>query len=296
MGKIAYRQVSPDWAHPIDSQGYYIPLFNGACLVIDQDAFQVQKTKWEEEGLMDVGGELRHWIPIPMDAQAAGFEAIVGTAPDPKNYMPVWKPEEATAWQVYKEVTEGTPISVVYSDLNTMARTIAEECGHSFMAMKEKIVFMLKTGKNYPVKEFEIGGRYYQPEEENNHTSTKSPKYFVVDAGAMFQLLTAVTIQRPHYIRELQMTRNLPKLPGLAANPIDILMDQVRMQLKLPSVAAVNIPTQADPEPGNSVKDRIAEIARQFARIQMTGYSVNTLGSDLFDLQTGEWLSETKTQ
>lgn len=125
MGKIAYRRVAPDWEHPkSDRDGSsFKPLLDGAQLAVD----------------------------ITEDNTAAL-----------EFYMPRWTPGQATAWQVYEEVTEGTPISEVYPDLDTVARKIAAEYGHGFEAMRNKILATLEHGWYYvPVKEFEFGGKYY---------------------------------------------------------------------------------------------------------------------------------------
>jgi hypothetical protein len=129
MGKIAYRRVAPDWQHPKHV----------------------------------VHGQER-WKPMYEYASRAGHLAEGITAGD-EFYMPNWTPEQATAWQVYEEVTEGTPITKVYPDLNTMAREIAEECGHSYEAMRKKILASLQYGYWYvPVPKFEVGGEYHDLE------------------------------------------------------------------------------------------------------------------------------------
>jgi len=60
------------------------------------------------------------------------------------------------------------------------------------------------------------------------------PKYYVVDADALHHLLNAIS-GPGHHIRELQVTRNLPLLPGQSPNPIDVIEKQVKMQYHLPT-------------------------------------------------------------
>lgn len=160
MGKIAYRRVAPDWEHPRDDRGYYKPLYDGTKLLAHQAEWDLKKQKWDEGLVRDDNNAC--WVPIPCGAVLAGMEAYYGPRPDPENYSPAWTPEQATAWQVYEETTEGTPISFVYPDLDTMARKIAQEYGHSVEAMRNKILATLECGFWYvPVKEFEPGGVYH---------------------------------------------------------------------------------------------------------------------------------------
>lgn len=163
MGKIAYRRVAPDWEHPKHERWGRVvwkPLEDGTRLLADQAEWDLWLEKWNE-GLVSDGSNGR-WKPIPDDCFVAGMEVYYGKRPDPADYSPAWTPEQATAWQVYEEVSEGTPISKVYPDLDTMAREIAQEYGHSFEAMRNKILATLEFGYWYiPVSAFEVGGPYY---------------------------------------------------------------------------------------------------------------------------------------
>lgn len=165
MGKIAYRRVPPYWIHPMyvtHGRELHRPLHDGARFAEDMAEWQKHRAKWDEGLMEQTFGDRRSWAPIPPDAVAAGFERLFGYCPKAENYAPVWTPEQATAWQVYEEVSEGTPISKVYPDLDTMAREIAAECGHSFEAMRKKILATVEYGFWYiDVKEFEEGGKYY---------------------------------------------------------------------------------------------------------------------------------------
>ncbi len=76
------RRVPPDWEHPRDEQGRHIPLF---------------------------------------DPTADPHEQIDEEPPDAADRLPAvprWAPEEATCYQVYKDVTEGTPVSPVFDSMD----------------------------------------------------------------------------------------------------------------------------------------------------------------------------------
>jgi hypothetical protein len=161
MGKIAYRRVAPDWVHPtyvVYGTETLKPLRDGTKLLADQAQWDEYQRQWAR-GMVQVDGE---YIPMSQRNKAEGIVHYYGLRPDPLWYSPAWTPEQATAWQVYEEVTIGTPISPVYPDLNTMVRKIAEECGHSYEAMRNKILATLEHGWWYvPVTEFEPEGKYY---------------------------------------------------------------------------------------------------------------------------------------
>lgn len=73
------RRVAPDWEHPRNSRGL-VPLFDdwGEAM----ESFRKDPKDWEDR------------------------------PPNPEEYMPEFG-ERATAYQVYENVTEGTPISPV---------------------------------------------------------------------------------------------------------------------------------------------------------------------------------------
>jgi hypothetical protein len=91
------RRVSKDWEHPKDENGNYIPM---------HDEFVYNENEIQE-GLRD------GWLKD-----------------DPPNYgcdvMPQWAEEEATHYQMYENVSEGTPISPACETPEELARWLAE--------------------------------------------------------------------------------------------------------------------------------------------------------------------------
>jgi hypothetical protein len=167
MGKIAYRRVAPEWEHPKDEQGRYIPLRDGMLLNAQQKQWDEYKTRWaqgEVHQLMGVGPdgrEIYDWAPKEAHELDMSLEHYYGDRPSIVDYGPAWPSGYATAWQVYEEVTEGTPISKVFPDLDTMAREIAQTHGHTYEAMRKKILATLQHGWWYEeVKHFEKYGKY----------------------------------------------------------------------------------------------------------------------------------------
>jgi hypothetical protein len=91
--------VPPGWQHPRDEHGRHIPLF-------DRNADPHEQS---DEELPGVAGRL-----------AA---------------MPRWAPEEATCYQVYEDVTEGTPVSPVFDSLDGVRGWLVDQ-GYSRRAVE----------------------------------------------------------------------------------------------------------------------------------------------------------------
>lgn len=68
-------------------------------------------------------------------------------------------------------------------------------------------------------------------EHEKLPEELEEKKYYLVDAKAMEHLLRVLQ-GPPHFVRELQVTRRLPGRD--TPNPIDVLLEEVRMQHALP--------------------------------------------------------------
>lgn len=79
------RRVPPDWQHPRKPNGHYLPLFDDYAASLAE--YQGHPEWYEDE-----------------------------PPPDPADHMPQWSLDEATAFQVYETVSEGTPISPVLAD------------------------------------------------------------------------------------------------------------------------------------------------------------------------------------
>ena len=57
-----------------------------------------------------------------------GFEyhEIYGSPPNPEYYRPAWTPGQATHYQLYETVSEGTPMSPVFETLDELAEWLIE--------------------------------------------------------------------------------------------------------------------------------------------------------------------------
>lgn len=94
---VKVRRVPPDWEHPKDEQGHHIPTY-------ERSPYNEEEI---EEGLRD------GWL-----------------TDEPPNYgcdvMPQWPDSERTHYQMYEDVTEGTPISPVMEIPEELAKWLVE--------------------------------------------------------------------------------------------------------------------------------------------------------------------------
>jgi hypothetical protein len=112
------RKVPENWEHPKDYRGHYKPLY-------DYD-FNEWASQWMED--------LQQWLnEYPTGFKEhngekwAFWEWGDGPAPDRDECRPSWKPEEMTAYQIYENVTEGTPVSPVFRTEADMRAWLRDE-------------------------------------------------------------------------------------------------------------------------------------------------------------------------
>lgn len=108
------RRVTVDWKHPKEFSYYrgmkmYKPLYPGKYYKDSFAEWIEGKLKWDEGQVLD-GETDTYRERFPEDGRT--YEDNCGSAcPDERDYMPSWTEEEATHYQMYENVSEGTPIS-----------------------------------------------------------------------------------------------------------------------------------------------------------------------------------------
>lgn len=125
------RMVRADWKHPTtDGKENYIPLH--------EDSFTAAQVEWDEAKRQWDAGLRRDYSKDgiafkPKDVDDTGtYEEYAGDRPTQYEYMPDWKPEERTHFQMYETCTEGTPISPVMETPEALARWLADNGASSF--------------------------------------------------------------------------------------------------------------------------------------------------------------------
>lgn len=117
------RRVPATWVHP-RKHGRLQPLF-GRSWREEQAAWDEKLAKWNE-GLVRGYGAIP-WEPKPQAAlECLDFAAWDGNRPQASDYMPDWKPEERTHYQMYETTSEGTPISPVFATPEDLARWLSD--------------------------------------------------------------------------------------------------------------------------------------------------------------------------
>lgn len=102
------RRVPPNWEHPRNESGHYKPLYDRTYAEAAR-AYYDNVVAWENgthEDLVD-HPDRKESNPYYWDWD--------GDPPDREYYRPAWAAEEATHYQVYENVSEGTPKSPVFA-------------------------------------------------------------------------------------------------------------------------------------------------------------------------------------
>lgn len=126
------RRVPEGWVHPVDGvytmgrsagEPRHIALYDGCTL-------EGSLARWDEENAKWQRGELPEYAT--KEDLATPFDEWDGPRPDPVDYMPCWTEEEATHWQMYETCSEGTPISPVMADPESLGRWLVDNGANTF--------------------------------------------------------------------------------------------------------------------------------------------------------------------
>ena len=103
MGRMLVM-VPPNWSHPIvtrrNGREDFQPMFDRS--------FEQVASEWDQECRKWEAGERPDWCPE--DCKSMRYAEWAGDRPNPKYYRP-WKDEEATWFQLWENVSEGTPVT-----------------------------------------------------------------------------------------------------------------------------------------------------------------------------------------
>ena len=107
------RRVPLDWEHPFDYERMQLhPLFD--------ESYEAALAEYDQEcaKARDDGHDPLEWV---------------GEPPDPAYHRPAWPEGTVLGYQVYETVSEGTPLSPVFPDTETLITWLME--GHKYMPM-----------------------------------------------------------------------------------------------------------------------------------------------------------------
>ena len=124
------RRVPPDWQHPKNDNGRYIPLYDEYYPTALEEWYAGWKS-WEEDG----SKEHQYW----------DYE---GPPPDPESYRQrFWTDEEATHYMMYEDTTEGTPISPAFATPEELAHWLEDTGASAFGSSTASYESWLRVAK-----------------------------------------------------------------------------------------------------------------------------------------------------
>lgn len=116
------RRVPSNWKHPKDARGQYVALFEGNY---EDDAREwMDKARAWDDGSDPDAAEHKATHPFYWEWDQ--------NPPKREDYMPTWKDEERTHYQMYENTSEGTPISPVKDSPESLARWLADNEASAF--------------------------------------------------------------------------------------------------------------------------------------------------------------------
>lgn len=126
------RRVPPDWKHPKNSHGHFVPLKNGHknAFAVDEAEWLEGERKWKDGFRKNYSTEL--WVPVDKEDIGLSWEDWGGSRPLQKDYMPFWSNDIATHYMMYETVTEGTPISPAFATPEELARWLTDNKANAF--------------------------------------------------------------------------------------------------------------------------------------------------------------------
>lgn len=135
---IEIRRVPPWWQHPVDANGNHIPKLDRSYDEAVRD-YEYGLKLWEE-------GRHPSQYKFPDDTVGLSFAQWCGSEgepPDRRIYrQESWTEDEATAVQLYENISEGTPASPVFATLNELAAWMIEQ-GYS----REAVAKIISVGR-----------------------------------------------------------------------------------------------------------------------------------------------------
>jgi len=125
------RKVPKGWNHPKDTRGRYRPMFI--------ESYELALEKWLENHRLWEIGKHPAQMEYPEETKDCRFYAEwSGNPPSVEYYNPnKWSLKEANCYQVYENVTEGTPLSPVFESLKEVESWLVDSLDYDWSSAKE---------------------------------------------------------------------------------------------------------------------------------------------------------------
>ena len=118
------RRVSSNWEHPKDYRGHHIPMH-------DTD-YEAKAHEWLQGLLAWENGTDNDRD----EASCRYYWDWSGPPPNEESYRPKWSEQERTHFQIYETVSEGTPVSPIFADKQSLVLWLIKN-GHSEKAARQ---------------------------------------------------------------------------------------------------------------------------------------------------------------
>lgn len=107
------RKVPPHWSHPRNEHGHYQSMFD--------QTFKAALAEWQEEKRQWDAGTHPDYDPDYPD-----YAEYTGEAPDDPAYYRPWEDGEATWFQLWETVSEGSPVTPPFATQEELVQYLAE--------------------------------------------------------------------------------------------------------------------------------------------------------------------------
>jgi len=123
------RRVPKNWKHPTGEHGQYIPLLDyGKPFSQVVNEWDEGEAKWKEGFKDDYHGGWERFDK----SECMTFAEWYGERPKKEDYMPEFRQDKMTHYQMYETCSEGTPISPVMETPEDLAHWLADNNASAF--------------------------------------------------------------------------------------------------------------------------------------------------------------------
>lgn len=123
------RRVPKGWEHPKRDNGSYHPMRDAS--------YEEAANEWLNNCILFSQGKHPYQLENKYNANEYKYWwDFDGTPPEIDYYLPTWKPEERICYQIYENVSEGTPVSPVFESEEEMVQWLIKQ-GHSENASRK---------------------------------------------------------------------------------------------------------------------------------------------------------------
>ncbi len=112
------RRVPPNWEHPTNKLGHFIPMFD--------ETYEAALAEWTANKKLWDQGKHPNQEEFKEETAQHTYEEWAGPAPNREYHRPEFQ-EEPTWYQVYENITEGTPQTPPFATTEELEEYLVEE-------------------------------------------------------------------------------------------------------------------------------------------------------------------------